>query len=1047
MRGMSGDKRGVRTKMRGAIGPMLTLIATLATMMAAELPARAQDEALWTVLIYLNGDADTAGEDASISDFNELERVGSTANVNLVVQWDRGTAPDALDTQYPLDTSQSWTGTRRYLVTKDPNQNADPDALTPADAGYRIASTPLLDLGEVDMYQENSLVQFVSWALTRFPAQNTMLIIADPAQRLDGVGIDFTSAGGSVTNAAAYFTWAELRSALARIQGLNGGDELAALVLDTGYSARVEAAYEVAEYVDYLVGNYLFRPGDGAPYDVWMQTLIGGPPNSVTALETLLTTFATTYTGSYLVGGDVVGAPSSVATAVVRLQPMDALATALDNLAGELLADLPTTISGILRALAATQRNDRLGLQGPGSTVLPGGYLTGGPLIDLSDFLAKLTNEFGDQPLILSAIQTAQEALGAAVVAASKSTVDQGVIVDVARFNGLGIYFPRVADEYDTAYGSFFEFNDDTAWDELVQGVLTIFSDQTPPDITISSPTIGATILQNPPVLLARIVDPGGGRIAANTIRLQLDGQTIAAADFTFDPDTGLLRYEVPRPLSAASHVFTIRVRDLSGNEAVASGNFRIAVPTLERGVQTFSLPRTLPPADADPALVFGEGNFGLIRWVPFLSGFDKYRRYPDPYATFRPPDAGANVSRPTVPAPPAGLGYWVRLLQSRPLTSLPGTPVTASQYPIRLYADPAGTSAWNLIANPYDVAAVGLASTQVQTSDGRVISFMEAVDRRITTGFLFSYIPNTANLNAPGRYEFADAGEGQLVRLQAHWLKANQDFTLIVRSAGANTGGVGRAVSRDTGSTARPTDGWLVELVVRHEQGAAEQPMLGVSRQASDGFDSRWDVDAPPAMPEGLSARFVHTDWQEADGRYVRDVRHSADTGQSWALEVVAPAGEVSVAWPELRRVPGDVDLTLTDLDTGQRRLLRTSAGYTFQHRGGRRMFTVQAARRTQARLMLSEVNVTPGRSGALAVGYTLNQPADVQVVVRGLAGQTVRQLTAPGQTLGRSSLVWDGRDASGHPVPNGVYRVEVIAQTPDGAVARQVRAVRVLR
>ena len=42
---------------------------------------------LWTVLVYQEGDNDL--EDALIKDFNEMERVGSDDNINIVVQLDR----------------------------------------------------------------------------------------------------------------------------------------------------------------------------------------------------------------------------------------------------------------------------------------------------------------------------------------------------------------------------------------------------------------------------------------------------------------------------------------------------------------------------------------------------------------------------------------------------------------------------------------------------------------------------------------------------------------------------------------------------------------------------------------------------------------------------------------------------------------------------------------------------------------------------------------------------------------------------------------------
>jgi len=65
----------------------------------------------WTLLVYLDADNDL--EDAGIDDVNEMEVVGSTSDVNILVQFDR--IPD-------YDTSNgNWTDTRRGRVVQDSN--------------------------------------------------------------------------------------------------------------------------------------------------------------------------------------------------------------------------------------------------------------------------------------------------------------------------------------------------------------------------------------------------------------------------------------------------------------------------------------------------------------------------------------------------------------------------------------------------------------------------------------------------------------------------------------------------------------------------------------------------------------------------------------------------------------------------------------------------------------------------------------------------------------------------------------------------------------
>ena len=62
----------------------------------------------WTFLINL--DADNNLEEFGIKDVNELEVVGSTDEVNFVVQFDR---IDGYD-----ESNDDWTSTKRFYVTK-----------------------------------------------------------------------------------------------------------------------------------------------------------------------------------------------------------------------------------------------------------------------------------------------------------------------------------------------------------------------------------------------------------------------------------------------------------------------------------------------------------------------------------------------------------------------------------------------------------------------------------------------------------------------------------------------------------------------------------------------------------------------------------------------------------------------------------------------------------------------------------------------------------------------------------------------------------------
>ena len=111
----------------------------------------------WLIMLYQDADDKILEKDIFI-DFNEAERVGSNDQVQIVSQLDRYRGG--------FDGDGDWNGTRRYYVTQD-------DDLT------RIQSQLVEDMGEVNMASGDTLVDFVTWAASTYPADNYVLILSD----------------------------------------------------------------------------------------------------------------------------------------------------------------------------------------------------------------------------------------------------------------------------------------------------------------------------------------------------------------------------------------------------------------------------------------------------------------------------------------------------------------------------------------------------------------------------------------------------------------------------------------------------------------------------------------------------------------------------------------------------------------------------------------------------------------------------------------------------------------------------------------------------
>jgi len=198
----------------------------------------------WTVLVFLNGDNDL--EAAAVDDFVEMASVGSSDDLDIVVQFDR---IPGHDTQYG-----DWTNTRRFHV----QPGDDPD------------STPVQTLGEVNMGDPNELVDFAVWGITNYPAQHYLLVIWNHGggwgpRRDRGVSWDDT-------DGSDFFSVNEVRDALADIRTQTGA-ELDVLGFDACLMQMVEVAYSVRESCDFVVASEELEPFDGWAYDVFLAAI------------------------------------------------------------------------------------------------------------------------------------------------------------------------------------------------------------------------------------------------------------------------------------------------------------------------------------------------------------------------------------------------------------------------------------------------------------------------------------------------------------------------------------------------------------------------------------------------------------------------------------------------------------------------------------------------------------------------------------------------------------------------------------------------------
>lgn len=230
-------------------------------------------------------------------DMNEMETVGSTDNLNIVVQLDR-------NGKYSQDSEMKWSGCRRYLVKKDSQPK-------------KVTSPILQDLGPIDTATPESLLSFVKWAKQNYPARKYALILWNHGTGWKEIQPDVEAsimpteeaAGVSPFNNISYnisyddtsgtsMDIPTLGETLVKAKELLGRN-IDLLGFDACLMQMLEVAHESSASALFQVGSADLEPERGWPYDAFLRKLAAEPSMGGRELGTAI---VDTYRASYQMG-------------------------------------------------------------------------------------------------------------------------------------------------------------------------------------------------------------------------------------------------------------------------------------------------------------------------------------------------------------------------------------------------------------------------------------------------------------------------------------------------------------------------------------------------------------------------------------------------------------------------------------------------------------------------------------------------------------------------------------------------------------------------
>jgi hypothetical protein len=331
----------------------------------------------WAILAYIAADNNLS--DAGLVDVRELCAVGTSKDVYAGVE---------------IDTYGEHTGSIRYEITEP-------------DWSGEAHRTVIERLAEKDTGDPRTLRSFVKWGLTRFPADNYLVVIWNHGAGFRSVrrDIGYDDFGSSLD-------MPEIEIAF-RKAGINSDNRIAILGFDACLMNMIEIAHHFSDQVDILVGSQQTEPGDGWPYHKVLESVNKSPTRIKMAKE-----IVDVYIEDYLKMGMV-----DVTQSAIKIDQTEVAIGALSDL-GYLLA-----------ARAGKYRKElkqtRLELQ----TFQMADY------VDLIHLVRLLHKHIRDEE-IQTASRAMEEMTRACILASRKSGQS------VRNAHGLSVWFPAVPRTY-----------------------------------------------------------------------------------------------------------------------------------------------------------------------------------------------------------------------------------------------------------------------------------------------------------------------------------------------------------------------------------------------------------------------------------------------------------------------------------------------------------------------------------------------------------------------------------------------------------------------
>jgi hypothetical protein len=370
--------------------------------------AAAQGGREWLVMVFINGVNDLGLIGAADKSINDMETVGSTDQMAVVVEYGiMGVdGPDARNLRFPR-------GSKTIFVTRDDDENS-------------ITSIPFYSSNDTDMGSAASLERFVKRAARRFPARKTAVIIWNHGSGLLGISSDDVSKNHMEVD--------QLGRSLARIKRALG-KKIDVFATDACTMQMAEVAYEFKDAAEVIVGSEEIVPVASYPYETILGPLAENPGMGAEALGEIMVDAYGAYYGD------------NVTLSAIRSSALPGFVNLLNNWV--------TAVRKEPEAFAAASAT---------STVYAAYHFKIKDSKDLYDYLGNVSGLLSGSPVVRNASSELQRYISGTLL------VKDSGLPSMSKAHGLAIYIPGM--RYKSAIYEKLSFARDSLWDDFLRDMM-----------------------------------------------------------------------------------------------------------------------------------------------------------------------------------------------------------------------------------------------------------------------------------------------------------------------------------------------------------------------------------------------------------------------------------------------------------------------------------------------------------------------------------------------------------------------------------------------